>query len=162
MKPVTAYIFGNNMVMAFDAYGKQVPDYQGPYEEVAPKLAAIGIKPLPRNWRDGPVTDDAVINSLECRPPEQREEERELAKRSWTAPEKVATDKIVSAAREIYRLVHHARRYYTEPGQKTNVNPRITLGSALEIIRVFSDHEVSLDPWTGDDLPECRTPPENG
>lgn len=35
---VKAYQFANGMVMAFDAGGEQVADYQGPKEEALPKL----------------------------------------------------------------------------------------------------------------------------
>lgn len=33
-----AYVFPNGMVMAFDAAGEQVPEYQGTKEDVLPKL----------------------------------------------------------------------------------------------------------------------------
>ena len=32
------YHFQNGMVMAFDQYGKQMPEYQGRYEEVIDKI----------------------------------------------------------------------------------------------------------------------------
>jgi hypothetical protein len=38
--PVKAYIFGNGMLMVFDANGKQVSEYQGIADECLPKLKA--------------------------------------------------------------------------------------------------------------------------
>ena len=38
------YSFANGMTMTFDQYGKQMPDYQGPTEEVVPKIRAAGFK----------------------------------------------------------------------------------------------------------------------
>jgi hypothetical protein len=35
-----AYVFGNGMVIAFDQYGEQMPDYQGRFEDVAEKIIA--------------------------------------------------------------------------------------------------------------------------
>lgn len=37
-KPVKAYVFGNGMLMVFDAAGQQVPDWQG---EASEKLEAL-------------------------------------------------------------------------------------------------------------------------
>jgi hypothetical protein len=37
-KVASAYVFANGMVMAFDADGQQAPEYQGPKDEVVPKL----------------------------------------------------------------------------------------------------------------------------
>jgi hypothetical protein len=35
-----AYVFGNGMVIAFDQFGQQMPDYQGPLAEVQDKIRA--------------------------------------------------------------------------------------------------------------------------
>lgn len=54
---VNAYVFQNGMVMAFDARGQQVPEYQGPRDEAVPKLQRdfpdLEIKGLdqPIRWR---------------------------------------------------------------------------------------------------------------
>lgn len=35
------YTFANGMVMVFDQYGQQMPDYQGRAEDVLPKIKAV-------------------------------------------------------------------------------------------------------------------------
>lgn len=36
------YSFSNGMMMVFDQYGKQMPEFQGPTEEMVPKIRAAG------------------------------------------------------------------------------------------------------------------------
>jgi len=37
----TVYRFSNGMMMVFDANGQQIPEYQGPYEDVIRSIRAV-------------------------------------------------------------------------------------------------------------------------
>lgn len=41
LKITNVYAFTNGMVIVFDQYGKQMPEYQGRYEEVIDKIRAV-------------------------------------------------------------------------------------------------------------------------
>lgn len=45
-KITNCYVFGNGMVMTFDQYGQQMPDFQGPQEEVRDKIRAVYSGPI--------------------------------------------------------------------------------------------------------------------
>lgn len=59
------YLFQNGMVMTFDQFGEQMPDYQGRAEEVMPKIKAVyGGPVVVTQWPSGkPWTYD--LNGLE-------------------------------------------------------------------------------------------------
>ncbi|MBA7689341.1 hypothetical protein ES703_97847 [subsurface metagenome] len=38
----TVFRFRNNMVMVFDKWGEQIPEYQGQYEKVKESIFALG------------------------------------------------------------------------------------------------------------------------
>lgn len=45
-KITNCYVFGNGMVMTFDQYGQQMPDYQGHRDEVWTKIRAVYDGPI--------------------------------------------------------------------------------------------------------------------
>ena len=48
------YLWQNGMVTAFDQHGQQMPDYQGPVEEVEAKIKAVYDGPWHGgNWQTG-------------------------------------------------------------------------------------------------------------
>lgn len=44
LRITTAYSFPNGMVMVFDQHGQQMPDFQGPLEEMLSKIRAAGFE----------------------------------------------------------------------------------------------------------------------
>lgn len=45
-KITKVYHFNNNMMMVFDQHGNQMPDYQGPYEQVIEKIKSVYAGPI--------------------------------------------------------------------------------------------------------------------
>ncbi len=53
--PVNVIIWQNGMVMSFDSQGQQMPEWQGKYEELKGKIAALpdSVKIEWGNWQEG-------------------------------------------------------------------------------------------------------------
>ncbi len=52
LKIKNVYVFGNGMVMVFDQFGQQMPEYQGRDEDVRAKIRAVYSGPIvATDWR---------------------------------------------------------------------------------------------------------------
>ncbi len=63
-KITNVYRWANGMVMVFDQFGHQMPDFQGPAAEVLPKIRAAGFHAdLPiTEWPRGGFSDRHIID----------------------------------------------------------------------------------------------------